>query len=1333
MAPYSNINSREDLENESFYRTPAYGPEDIICPGSDIEETPEETRRKRLRYEAQARRYTRGHRPILLSASLRGPFSKESGWTNPWGCQRRKRVQDGRQKGLEATISSRAESQHSWRCDESSAMPTWERELSDLRQRISHKEYGISIRSTSQEKETAHGMGYANPAEVLAWQARAGAVERIAVGDRSVHPDHRKEQISGEQSMITSTQDRPTFKVSEVGESSEAQAADSMINHYMKTPHAGNDSDFTRGTKRASDSQWLMGSYVSKRARWDGPVHSSPTPAPESIALRDRERRYASAGSGQEKGIINPRQPKLGALRSLSERAPRNPTIKEALQHTPIFSAQVENQMINHSNPTGSGFSSMPVSFTSPQAVADQEMDKLQGLPQEPRSGSRTSSKRTPKKTSRNIIDLSSNLEQDDLIAITPCPKIHGTPTTSGSNLRMKASSATLPKLPRSGDDNFTALGDDSFVSEVAPSSRNLEKFHFKKRKRRTKSTEHDKSTVDNIQDVAPDITSTREEVCIPVNVANPKHTGPDELQDLFNNEGSQDVEHLDLKHGSSDQEDAGDVDDLDDMEDSRLLEAPEDLEITTGLGSKENSICDQSAQQIDPVEGAEGKNKPTTYSEPQLLLAQNEEPAPINNEADGSWNLGEMSFLRAVLRAADSTNNTPSNKQDSIPTQGRPLLSLNEAENSSRHSDYLAKFEFGASHDVPDSSYQRSSSLPLPAQTCKASDHSVEEESRYSDHHSHTKVDFSHILKSNSSLEKLPRKDSPSPEDTSFQSPGDENSQESDQFTESKTNPNQLNAASSPHGTFPPTSIPLTKPSQDPNDFSTQSYNTTPFKLQRSVRPPHSKRIMKLSDFKAQSSGPCEAISNEKQDTMELIQLELSQICPSSRPQSVDLSERGNDDEDGDSFEQLNEANVGVEDRDPPTRVRGRDSNESSVDHSESFCESVESQLEGQTAPPGEQSVEVQPEQLEAPAPDDTPAALMEPGATGTVANDVTQEKINSDKGSEEPSETSWEGCGPQSPWATEENEIIIVHAPENKDQSEAPHSVESDLEISLLEDNVLEADNELDISSEWQRLEGPQTPENSGSKSFNGPIPLTETPKPEEMISLEALTSTQLLVDAATKNPWTSSRKRPTSLKATKRVSFGNLSSHDGEDSQPIVVKFGAASPPPPERPSQEDVFNSGTTSVPKFQKHFKRQFKKLLPDNVASPVNSSPALAAQAEAFIAADRETSIEQEFSTNYKTPTRHLKPRSETDSNTAWRQQSEADIPLPSYSRFERSPSPPVNASLAGFDMEAALGEAGNFLEDWSVDSELKKAKESGTSRGQKSNGYRRRRLFGLV
>ncbi|KAI1153251.1 hypothetical protein F4825DRAFT_271360 [Nemania diffusa] len=72
-------------DNSIFCAAPLpSSPDDIICPGSDDGNDEATTTAKRLRYEDHGRRYLQGRPLPILSAFLRGPFSRVSGWQNPW-------------------------------------------------------------------------------------------------------------------------------------------------------------------------------------------------------------------------------------------------------------------------------------------------------------------------------------------------------------------------------------------------------------------------------------------------------------------------------------------------------------------------------------------------------------------------------------------------------------------------------------------------------------------------------------------------------------------------------------------------------------------------------------------------------------------------------------------------------------------------------------------------------------------------------------------------------------------------------------------------------------------------------------------------------------------------------------------------------------------------------------------------------------------------------------------------------------------------------------------------------------------------------------------------
>lgn len=63
-------------------------PEDVLYEGSDDEDYDCPTSR-RERYEAAGQRVLNGQIPLLVSATLKGPFHAESGWVNPWRSKRR--------------------------------------------------------------------------------------------------------------------------------------------------------------------------------------------------------------------------------------------------------------------------------------------------------------------------------------------------------------------------------------------------------------------------------------------------------------------------------------------------------------------------------------------------------------------------------------------------------------------------------------------------------------------------------------------------------------------------------------------------------------------------------------------------------------------------------------------------------------------------------------------------------------------------------------------------------------------------------------------------------------------------------------------------------------------------------------------------------------------------------------------------------------------------------------------------------------------------------------------------------------------------------------------
>lgn len=89
----------EAFPDEPVYSEALHAPEDVLYSGSDDEACNSPTERRK-RYEEKGQRFLQDKPLFLLSASLRGPFTKESGWKNPW------RSQPGRRRNAGAIQST---------------------------------------------------------------------------------------------------------------------------------------------------------------------------------------------------------------------------------------------------------------------------------------------------------------------------------------------------------------------------------------------------------------------------------------------------------------------------------------------------------------------------------------------------------------------------------------------------------------------------------------------------------------------------------------------------------------------------------------------------------------------------------------------------------------------------------------------------------------------------------------------------------------------------------------------------------------------------------------------------------------------------------------------------------------------------------------------------------------------------------------------------------------------------------------------------------------------------------------------------------------------------
>ncbi|RFU80410.1 hypothetical protein TARUN_1799 [Trichoderma arundinaceum] len=76
------------LRTRSIYCEAVFQPQDIYYEGSEDEDYDDAATRKQ-RYDAAGQQFLAGKAPLLLSATLKGPFEEESGWVNPWRSKNR--------------------------------------------------------------------------------------------------------------------------------------------------------------------------------------------------------------------------------------------------------------------------------------------------------------------------------------------------------------------------------------------------------------------------------------------------------------------------------------------------------------------------------------------------------------------------------------------------------------------------------------------------------------------------------------------------------------------------------------------------------------------------------------------------------------------------------------------------------------------------------------------------------------------------------------------------------------------------------------------------------------------------------------------------------------------------------------------------------------------------------------------------------------------------------------------------------------------------------------------------------------------------------------------
>ncbi|KAH7397856.1 hypothetical protein BKA64DRAFT_51220 [Cadophora sp. MPI-SDFR-AT-0126] len=1336
MEPYSSSYISEDQDEEPYHCSPAYEAQDIICLGSDSEDTSEEIALKHKRYEAEAQRCIEGKLPMIQSASLKGPF--DVGWINPWRYRPKKKLnEDWWQPGSEDMLFTRAK---------------------------------------VMQRAAAHGLGYLEPADALKWCKATAQAEAEAIHETSIQSGQIMRSV--ERDDLQDSED--TSDIPAVDDSHQAQTKYrpshspndpelSMLNHHSKTPRMSQGLDSSINImKRPADSQWLKGSYVSKRARWEGPAVPFPTPLPDLLE-RDRRKRQLSARS-IDRAIFRTQKSS-----HLSKSFPNNNFTKVPKPRLAQVRNAVPTQELLDQPDYGVIATSDGDGRTSHLGYEDfrhqpDDFDELQDSSQHEYFRPAPQSSVKSKKVQTPIDDRSfSDLESDDLIVITPRTKPSrgvSVDKSLNSDIRMSNTglddSYDLPELPRTYQNHISgAISDDgdSFITEVAPSSRNVEKFQFKKR--RAKFPMHAKSEEDqgigegrqsrtsNAQSQQSAGRSTRPGI-IQTIAGMPAHFA----QEQVSSTRAPSVEEKPARESQATppQSDRS----------SSSWDLAKDIIQSSSFTRATNAPQTTSPPKSTNSTSASPLTTPRKIAEPSLIssisghllrsfkktgkpsAAPMEPPFPVcsNKMSTQSFNTTPPGSLINPIRKSLALLREPfsqhfkaaASPQKQIPTEMDKIqLALSQICPSSSRTDN--------SHNSPDE--------PLEPITIEDILLSKAQGSQLQGSSSNSQA---HAVRRQSQNELAPGL--PDMEFTSF-------TNESFLFLGdylAETAPAVTSAVlEDGHQIEPPSPVIFQHRPPVSTDEAQEEHGLLEHPQmdqeggQISIDTSCMAAIVLEQGPRALSHGRYEEFGADPQDTNHIQRnRESADVTNIAAARSSSVAEDRSQPSSDETAHSIH--NGAIFDRDVTSlnnaQIHHESKNANNDDKSVYVAAagpqvrlSLDADIQDDQIERNWEDVREEDRQIR--DDDDQVRKESDPGSV-VVHDEAAAFRLDFQRG--EPangSETSWEGCGPQSPWAAEKIEllptVISMRQAEDISPRYTGHDGSRNTE-STGQDNELVSDE-----TSWVTIPRPSTPDYGEIKPFKDFS--TPTTSPERQLTGPGSSSmeTLSLADATMQNPWTTNSKNRCSAKPRKRVSFGIVPLDEVTlQEKPYPSNSTPRSPPPAQvEPidQDEDMFNDGTTVTTTFNKHFvaaarPRQFKRILPQVRASQLDSSPSkLEAQAEAFIAADHDIPVDRATYARV-TPSRHLKLRSDSNTNSIWNDGGDAGDDSLLSNPFSRSPLervPGRQDSVASFDMASALGEAAGFLEDWSVDTVLKPVKEKETTNRAENNGMRRRKLFGLV
>ncbi|RDW66107.1 hypothetical protein BP6252_09742 [Coleophoma cylindrospora] len=474
MALSHQWDSVKYVADEPVYFSAPYAPEDIFCEGSDAEDGPAMTREKRARYEEAAYEVLRGDIPIILSAALKGPTGG-SRWANPW--------------------RYRPAHRPDW----------WQPESDDM----------LFTRANVLKWAKDCGRGHLSPAEALAWCKAEAQAERDAISEHTHRPGNElkldKDYVgtsvaAGVQEKVDDRSSKETLKYDPDSKARTSQVFDDtyVLNSEANESMSTLPGNATRSKKRPIDSRWIK-SNVPKRARGESLSPTStptPTPTPVHKSLEETYRpthRNVSVSTGIRQSR---RSTSSDYVRSRKKTQPKqtNKTSNDHSVRSATSRGLEEERMapnLSHYSmhpPTQHEtiFSRKPVSNLSEvqaQVVALQPVGPLAGRKD---SGSQLQP-HFDQNTHRSEGPIRNGLSHGSVNAVSARCNLAGfsdleVAVTDLANAQRQQDKLETTSLAIENDMIRTPVAQDSqasYVTEIAPSTKGIGTFRYRKRKQK--------------------------------------------------------------------------------------------------------------------------------------------------------------------------------------------------------------------------------------------------------------------------------------------------------------------------------------------------------------------------------------------------------------------------------------------------------------------------------------------------------------------------------------------------------------------------------------------------------------------------------------------------------------------------------------------------------------------------------------------------------------------------------------------------------------------------------------------------------------------------------